>query len=320
MNKYNKELIEKLRSGEIALEYDGKSLEDLRAIIKEAFPEDLLIPSGGNIYYIKRWANNNKWDCIDGTRIPNKKITLIKDFIQEEFVLPERWAIKNDVDKIVGKWFDENKQNSIQDYALKYTNKYFHYPAIREKEYSLDNEYFHAFSEVQEGYTEITFQEFQKYVLKQDNNMENKEIIGYLAPYDIPTLETKKGDIFVGKGYKTIVNSNYYYNKPNFDRYGSVSNHLPKEIVEKWEPCYKIKEQVFNMGTFEVVVRDGKAFHNSEDITGFVKDLVTYYTLRVNEFAGYDALIEDITFKKTGCQSNITKLSDWKKVYDALNQ
>ena len=85
---------------------------------------------------------------------------------------------------------------------------------------------------------------------------------------------------------------------------------------------FKPQEQTFNMGSFTVKVRDGKAYHNSEDITTFVRDLVNYYNHNkfVQNFAGYDAIMDEITFKKTGCQNNTTKLSDWKKVYNALNQ
>lgn len=235
------------------------------------------------------------------------KLITFEEIDFEEF--PEKWAVKNDIDKIVGKWFDENKQNSIQDYALKYTNKYFHYPAIREKEYILDNEYFHAFTEVQKGYTEITLEEFKKHILKEET-MEEKKIIGYLAPYDLYEGKVKKGTLFIKSSYSALY---YYTNNKEYV--------IPKEIVENWEPCYKTKEQVFNMGSFEVVVKDGKAFHKNDDITNFVKRLIeTFYNKDMYIIDNYRATVEDITFSKTGCQNNQTKLSDWKKVYNALNQ
>jgi len=150
--------------------------------------------------------------------------------------------------------------------------------------------------------------------------MENKEIIGYLAPYDLYNGNIKKGDLVTNLGGK-------YFNSTTFKEfeYGIINKTdfwlVPKEIVENWEACYKTKEQVFNMGSFEVVVKDGKAFHKNDDITRFVKELVDKYNPGYSsKFGNYEAILEDVIFSKTGCQNNQTKLSDWRKVYNALNQ
>ena len=316
MNKYNKELIEKLRNREIALKYDNKSLEDLRAILKEAFPKDNAHSNGTSKYY---YAGNNfpiYW-CSTYNEVENREIISIKDFIQEEFVFPEKWCILRNEEnyETVNKWFNNGLKN-----ISNYTDKDWcvHYPNYGD--FKGFKKGFHLSSTIKENYTEITFEQFQKYVLnKQDNNMENKEIIGYKAPYDLYNGNIKKGDLVTNLKDRYVNNTRF----KEFE-YGVINKTdfwlVPKEIVETWEPVYKSKEQVFNMGSFEVVVKDGKAFHKNDDITTFVKDLVGFYNGQVKSFGTYSAVLQDVIFSKTGCQNVQTKLSDWQKVYNALNQ
>jgi len=76
---------------------------------------------------------------------------------RDEFVLPEKWAIK------------QNKEE-INNYFNKLQNKHF-YESID------DNQYFHnppyaahyrLNRSILESYTEITFEQFKKYVLNED--------------------------------------------------------------------------------------------------------------------------------------------------------
>lgn len=302
MSKYNKELIEKLRSGEIALEYDGKSLEDLRNILKEAFPKNSYKLATGNAKYYGKFSETTWYGS---NVIPWDKNVPIKDFIQEEFVLPEKWCIRPLDDEqleIIYNHVDKNGNSLKRMREAKSTIFYYHFPATNNRD-------FFAYQKPQKGYTEITFEQFQQHVLKQDNNMKNKEIIGYLVPYDLFGGKVKKGTLYKKSQYNKI-----YYHTDN----GEYA--VPKEIVETWESVYKPKEQVFNMGSFEVMVRDDKAFHRSEDITKFVRELIATFHNRNMYIDNYQAIIEDVIFSKTGCENNQTKLSDWRKVYNALNQ
>lgn len=449
--KFNKELIEKLQRGEIALEYDGKSLDELKAILKEAFPCDDSPILGRCKYYLT--INKANWWPNATTNLPTKPI---KDFILQEF--PEKWAIK--LYPEVREWVNDNTNN-----GYKYDSKdaYFHFPNYYD--FNSFKGGWHTAAYVKENYTLITLEKFKEHILKEKTmykytpqyvknnkiaihvksideigkikillnpqnsenynyyfndrenwyihfknnwlninsihwnpiknyeiieaedfiknntkecNMENKKIVGYLAPYDLFNGNIKKGETLVDFGQTGYGTNNKIH-------------RLPKEIVEQWEPVYEeeikiddvlyiknkiepnsksgdlikvidltlnnryqywvnykniktghtggfgysyyisnfrkatpeeiklAQEKSFNMGSFTVKVKDGKAYHNSEDITQFVKDLVLYYA-EYNKFRGYDAIIDEVTFKKTGCQNNTTKLSDWKKVYDALNQ
>ena len=57
------------------------------------------------------------------------------------------------------------------------------------------------------------------------------KIIGYKVPFDMFNDNISKGDVYV----KATCGYVYYPQKNN---YGSLSNALPKEIVEQWEPVY----------------------------------------------------------------------------------
>jgi hypothetical protein len=78
--------------------------------------------------------------------------------VKEE--LPEKWCVK--INSITSKWFNENSQTGAKDYHT-VTTGYLHYP---------HNNAIHHFSYVITGYTEITFDQFKRLVLKE--SLENK--------------------------------------------------------------------------------------------------------------------------------------------------
>ena len=59
----------------------------------------------------------------------------------------------------------------------------------------------------------------------------NKKIIGYKCPIDLFGGTTKRGEVFK-KG------NDFYYWTANTGQ-TQYSKHLPKEIVEEWEPVYE---------------------------------------------------------------------------------
>jgi hypothetical protein len=91
---------------------------------------------------------------------------------KNEFKLPEKWYIKRDEKNysIINRWFNnhvilDNAEWSGREGNMNYPRIYNQLPNLGELKL------------LQEGYTEITFEQFKQYVLKE-NNM-NKEIIGY---------------------------------------------------------------------------------------------------------------------------------------------
>ena len=217
---------------------------------------------------------------------------------EEPFVLPEKWIIRTTKETydIVNNWFETNKYlfcNGYKDYeAWGYRND-----KIGVVRYSEKNP---------EGYTEITFEQFKTYVLNQTKM--NKKIIGYICPQDLFDGEVPKGTIYEMNAAKTsyVRKNEGYYN-------------LPKEIVESWEPVYAQEKIVSVGGKFDVKIKDGKIWHKNDDITSFVTDMMSYFKSR-NFGNNYIAVIEDVTFSKTGCQNHTTTLKEWITVWDIYNE
>lgn len=260
----NKELIKQLSQGEIALEYDKKSLDLLRQILKEDFPTEILESSGEYLYY-QKYESLCTWHPNNSTNLPTVKIqdfiekkkqlpnefsvyakTLeeakyivqkqkelcksnytpfalenhyyrfnplnehkhghsnssyltdsillnlfniqheftcdeFREFFEEEFILPEKWAVLRTKEnyKILNNW--ANSQN----------NKVLHNSPdgyIHSVDYGINGwtgkfgeSCYYAGDNKHPDHTLITFKQFQEHILKQTNTMkeENKKIIGY---------------------------------------------------------------------------------------------------------------------------------------------
>jgi len=93
--------------------------------------------------------------------------------IVEDFKLPEKWCIRLNLENvnIVGKWFNENSQTRIYDYhkltldSVSTIYNILHYPAYK---YLGLTKHGDIINKIENGYTEITFEQFKKYVLKDE--------------------------------------------------------------------------------------------------------------------------------------------------------
>ena len=103
----------------------------------------------------------------------NPILLTLNEFIElskpiDEFVVPDKWCVKCTKENypVLDKWFYEKTKKHRLD-----SDKcsYWHYPEYCDG--------YCTYSEIWDGYKEITFEQFQKNVLKQDD-ME-KKIIGY---------------------------------------------------------------------------------------------------------------------------------------------
>ena len=115
------------------------------------------------------------WRCNSSIELFKNNPTLLTldEFIElskpiDEFVLPEKWCVKCTKENylVLDKWFYEKTKKHRLD-----SDKcsYWHYPE--------NYDGYCTASQIYDGYKEITFEQFQKYVLKQDT-ME-KEIIDF---------------------------------------------------------------------------------------------------------------------------------------------
>ena len=122
--------------------------------------------------------------------------------LEKEFVLPEKWCINKLANlEIIGEWFNKNsdvpaEHRSFVDYCTDLNNfPYLHYP-----KYSLGS---CVSKEVQKGYTEITFEQFKKYVMKEEDKVEMKP--DYSNYPKVSFEELQIGSKFVNIKYNTDI-------------------------------------------------------------------------------------------------------------------
>jgi hypothetical protein len=151
--------IEDLKEGRCAVKNDG-TLEELRKVLELACPDGFSALKGIAIYYYAD-KSTRKWCYGAVTSLPFQSV---KDFLTDEFVLPEKWCVKNPNNKV--------ESLLLYKYATKVTGRtysggtFYHFP---------DHEPLKCTSRyIIEGYTEITFEEFKKYILKKEENMDNR--------------------------------------------------------------------------------------------------------------------------------------------------
>lgn len=159
-----------------------------------------------------------------------------------------------------------------------------------------------------------TLEDLTKFINAIKEYKMKKEIIGYkLIKPEYTTAALKLADL----------NDTFDdYGGYNFKHGSWACERIKKAgVLDLWfEPVYKSNEEVFSMGSFNLTIKDKKVYHNTENITSFVKDLVETLDERSHKPYAmyYKAIIKDITFSKTGCEHNETKLSDWIKVYNKI--
>lgn len=188
----------------------------------------------------------NKFGSINIAYEEDKFIKIkAQDFIDANFVLPKYWAVKSNSNNhlTIGKYYDTQGKYNIYN-NIEYGNKYFHshnlgicgntagFPIMRGYAGSNFTRDF-----VKEGYTEITFNQFKKYVMK-----ETKKIIGYKAPYDLFNGCIKQGTVYT-KVDGNAANGAYWCNSDS-------TSTIPKEIVEQWEAVYKEELKVGDWAYF----------------------------------------------------------------------
>ena len=116
-----------------------------------------------------------------------------------------------------------------------------------------------------------------------------------------------------------ITNEYYKTKNQNIDALGFDKKRTDLRIATK-EEIFEINKVTYTMGksgtgTFELIVRDGKVFHKTEDITQYVKEVQRQYTSTVWKskyvFGKYDFHVKDLILSKTGCENVETLLSQW---------
>lgn len=235
-------------------------------------------------------------------------------YLEEQFVLPEKWYIKS------------NGKETYTKYLVPYL-KQIGYPYINwdGKDY-----YYHVFKNNCSAYTtklhdykEITFEQFKKYVLKQET-ME-KEIIGYkLVKHEYSDAARKIVDLDLPLTVDRITPKTKTHNSTiMYDRLKKAG------VLELWfEPVYKeektiVKMYSSNKGEFEIEVVGKKAYYrpdNKELTKEFIEEILDWFDNSINH--SYDSrtkLLYSLTVQslKVGCMEG-TRQTDWLKVYDLI--
>lgn len=126
-----------------------------------------------------------------------------------------------------------------------------------------------------EGHVEITFEQFEKYVL--NTPQQGKKIIGYKTPMDLFGGAIKKGHI-----YSKPKEGNHWYSPSPITEYSYKNGQsLAAEIVEAWEAVYEELWITRTIGSNNLKVKilkgrietEGKGTINIEE----VKKLVEYF-------------------------------------------
>ena len=115
----NEKLIKQLREGTIALKNDG-TLEDLREVLKYAFPEDITNSEGNYKYYYKR-PYYNEWGCSD---IINSQTHSVKEFLKPDNEYPKVMKVSNQPIKTKEDFKNANKRVVFMEKCGKFITWY----------------------------------------------------------------------------------------------------------------------------------------------------------------------------------------------------
>ena len=299
--KLNKQLIERLANGEIAVDNSNHNLELLKAVLKEAFLRDNSIPQGKSTYYQKH--SKDYWVALEFTILPT---ILLSDFLEEECVLPEKWCIKlKDNYDIINKWGKDYWENITSWGSLNASSEYM-ICSFKDKICTSANS--------TNGYIEITFEQFKKSILKQETM--KKEIIGYKL-----VKSEYKGAYEEITGTSNLDRIEDALGKLNWvDK--AIKDLKEAGVLELWfKPNYKeektiVKMYSSNKGEFEIEVVGKKAYYRPEHkelSLQFIKNILNLFE---NKTIGLEYSIE-VDSLKVGCMEG-TRKSDWQKVYDLI--
>jgi hypothetical protein len=168
--------------------------------------------------------------------------------IETEFIVPKQWHINvktPEQAKVVGRWFDQSEfaDPSLPNFYENDYNRLGIYGGVRAGDVYGN----------QVG-TRITYEQFEKYILKQNNKQNNMEIIGYKSPMKIGIHA--KGELYI----QYSSNEDLYIPDSTKDMGSEAFYSIPKEIVEMWEPVYKETSKTLVLGTsrIKIVISKGK--------------------------------------------------------------
>lgn len=219
----------------------------------------------GSYYYIFKddniiWCDYNNPTSSTFTL---KQLKEIFDSAHTKFVLPKKWCIK--INQEVKNWIKSEFHTDY--YNGENESVYFHFPNYYNyKGFEAGN---HISTEIIEDYTEITPEQFKKYILKQEN-ME-KKIIGYkLIKPEYKEAALKLSNT-VGNWENVLAVYDININQTNY-----INKLQQAGVLDLWfEPVY---EEEFKEGDYIVITDFGRATSGLDFSLNTTYKLSRHYT------------------------------------------
>lgn len=301
---WNEQLVKEVREGRLAIYNDG-TLEELRNLLEYCYPKDETLTSGTSNFYASSSTLPHRWTTC--TTLPHKSI---KEFyMKEETKYTKQEFPKDDFGVIV----ENNNGEEIVDYLVSKGFK---------------NTKNWDWKTAKNGGTISVFKgtKVMTYGSPGFSSLNNKKTLEQLKQLDSNNMEKKIERYKVKENFREVCTKAFGgipYVEWVFNVDSDYYNDLKEaKVLDIWaEPIYKIQEKIVSMNTFELkVTKDGIFYNVSENITGFVREMVANLGNFNKQYGDiskkYDCNIEEITFSKTGCQNEKTTFSQWKKVWE----
>lgn len=293
----------------------------LKNYFKKLTNTNWTISTENYFYYIKNSVTIRDYNFPEGYTLLSieefKKYVLNQENnMGKEFELPLKWYVKatKENEKILRDW-RKGDYTSWHNNLVMFSDKMWG-----------------SLGSLSYNYVEITFEQFKKYVLKE-NNMKEKEIIGYKLIK--PEYREAARLIHPYGQYLSSDKLISTYGDPYLPVNDDTTNAMRKAgVLDIWfEPVYKSSEVTIKIGDipggtscrmFNLIVKGGKVWQNSQDITDYVIGVHAWYmaskALQTTKIANFDFIVKDIILSKTGCQHIESSINQWLAVYDELKK
>jgi hypothetical protein len=166
-----------------------------------------------------------------------------KEFFESE--IPAKWCVRRTPEnaEVLNAWYKSKRPNkwlTSCDLYISNDLDFYHNPTVDYPEITFDQ--WQTIPEVAEWINKDGYFVWREWQNKQakSKKVEEREIIGYKAPFDIFDGMFKKGTLYITEKWR----SNYHPHNNTVDLY-----RIPKEWVETWAPVYReVEKPAFKVG------------------------------------------------------------------------
>lgn len=238
--------------------------------------------------------------------------TKMKD-MKEEFKLPEKWCVKatEDTIEMIGEYWSKNCHVSCYTSSWvkrDYSNGYWYSHNLSSgNPFGVNAGSNHCSKDKRADYTEISIEQFKKYVMK------DKKIIGYKLK-DINLLKaaaklTNCPENVLTNNFKTV---GYHFN----DVYVGLEELKQVKLFDEWLiPVYEEESINLNFGDTRVTVKKGQGYISLQEGSiskTELKQIIDHFS-KGPKMLGYEGKADKVIY---GCKSGL--LSELVKIYETI--